>query len=348
MNPNHANRSLRTLTFCALLVAMSIVFSRVLSISTGFLRFNLGSLPVVLAAVLFGPGAGFVVGAVADAIGGVLAGYAINPLITLGAGAVGFFAGWGWRHLPARTDGLRLAGGILLGHIVGSMMLNSLALRLFYGYAWAVLGRPHPQCAGAGRSGVRPGAGAAGQPRFDGGRPRRPHREAFLMDYQEALAYIHAVHWQGHKPGLDRIRTLLAALGDPHRQLRFVHVARTPMARAAPPPMLDSCLRCAGYRVGLFTSPYINRFNERIQVDGVPIPRRGPGPPGGTGAACRVGHGRRAHRVRAHHRAGDALLCPDPLRHRGAGSGAGGRAGLHQRDRPARVRGHHRAGDGTM
>ena len=139
MNPNHTHRSLRILTFCALLVAMSIVFSRVLSISTGFLRFNLGSLPVVLAAVLFGPGAGFVVGALADAIGGVLAGYAINPLITLGAGAVGFFAGWGWRHLPARTDGLRLAGGILLGHIVGSMVLNSLALRLFYGYAWGVL-----------------------------------------------------------------------------------------------------------------------------------------------------------------------------------------------------------------
>src|SRR5699024_5482415 len=139
MNPNHTHRSLRILTFCALLVAMSIVFSRVLSISTGFLRFNLGSLPVVLAAVLFGPGAGFVVGALADAIGGVLAGYAINPLITLGAGAVGFFAGWGWRHLPARTDGLRLAGVILLGHIVGSMVLNSLALRLFYGYAWRVL-----------------------------------------------------------------------------------------------------------------------------------------------------------------------------------------------------------------
>ena len=66
MNPNHTHRSLRILTFCALLVAMSIVFSRVLSISTGFLRFNLGSLPVVLAAVLFGPGAGFVVGALAD------------------------------------------------------------------------------------------------------------------------------------------------------------------------------------------------------------------------------------------------------------------------------------------
>ena len=136
---HNTSRALRQLTFCALLVAMSIVFSRVLSISTGFLRFNLGSLPVVLAAVLFGPGAGFAVGALADAIGGVLAGYAINPLIPLGAGAVGLCAGWGWRRLPARSDSLRLVGGILLGHIVGSMVLNSLALHLFYGYAWAVL-----------------------------------------------------------------------------------------------------------------------------------------------------------------------------------------------------------------
>ena len=86
---NTSRTSVRTLVMLALLVAMSIVFSRVLSISTGFVRFNLGSLPVLLAALLFGPGAGFAVGAVADIIGGVLAGYAINPLITLGAGAIG-------------------------------------------------------------------------------------------------------------------------------------------------------------------------------------------------------------------------------------------------------------------
>lgn len=138
MNPNQP-KSLRNLTFCALLIAMSIVFSRVLSISTGFLRFNLGSLPVVLAAVLFGPAAGFAVGAIADIIGGVLAGYAINPLITLGAGAVGLFAGLGWRYLPARSENIRLSASILLGHIVGSMIINSLALRIFYGFAWSVL-----------------------------------------------------------------------------------------------------------------------------------------------------------------------------------------------------------------
>ena len=135
---NNSKNSVRTLTMLALLVAMSIVFSRVLSISTGFVRFNLGSLPVLLAALLFGPG-GFAVGAVADMIGGVLAGYAINPLITLGAGAIGLVAGLAWQKLPGLRTGLRLQISVLLGHFVGSIVITSLALRIFYGYPWATL-----------------------------------------------------------------------------------------------------------------------------------------------------------------------------------------------------------------
>ena len=137
---NDKKTSVRILTMLALLVAMSIVFSRVLSISTGFVRFNLGSLPVLLAAVVFGPGAGFAVGAVADIIGGVLAGYAINPLITLGAGAIGLVAGFAWQKLSSLSTNLRLAASRrLVGHFVGSMVITSLALRLFYGYPWATL-----------------------------------------------------------------------------------------------------------------------------------------------------------------------------------------------------------------
>ena len=117
---NNSKNSVRTLTMLALLVAMSIVFSRVLSISTG-------------------PGAGFAVGAVADMIGGVLAGYAINPLITLGAGAIGLVAGLAWQKLPGLRTGLRLQISVLLGHFVGSMVITSLALRIFYGYPWATL-----------------------------------------------------------------------------------------------------------------------------------------------------------------------------------------------------------------
>ena len=85
----NSKTSVRTLVMLALLTAMSIVFARVLTISTGFVRFNLGALPTHLAAVWFGPAGGFAVGALADLIGGILSGYSLNPLITLGAWACG-------------------------------------------------------------------------------------------------------------------------------------------------------------------------------------------------------------------------------------------------------------------
>ena len=90
------------------------------------------------------------------------------------------------------------------------------------------------------------------------------------MNYEQALQYIHAVQWVGHKPGLTRTRTLLAALGDPHKQLKFVHIAGT-NGKGSTAAMVASCLQAAGYRVGLYTSPFINRFNERIQVNGEQI-----------------------------------------------------------------------------
>ena len=129
----NTKNSTRTLTVLALLIAMSIVFSRVLSISTGFVRFNLGSLPVLLAGIVFGPGAGF-------AGGSILAGYAINPLITLGAASIGLVGGWLWQTLPHTLRlGQRLLLSVVAAHVVGSIVINSLALHIFYGYAWSVL-----------------------------------------------------------------------------------------------------------------------------------------------------------------------------------------------------------------
>ena len=136
---NHSKLSVRTLTMLALLTAMSIVFARVLTISTGFLRFNLGALPTHLAAVWFGPVGGFAVGALADLIGGTLSGYAINPLITLGAGSVGLVSGLLFRKLSSLRLGLRLQCSITAGHVVGSVIINSLALHIFYNYPWSVL-----------------------------------------------------------------------------------------------------------------------------------------------------------------------------------------------------------------
>lgn len=87
------------------------------------------------------------------------------------------------------------------------------------------------------------------------------------MTGEEAIAYIHAFRWQQHSPGLRRIRTLLAALGDPQRTLKFVHVAGT-NGKGSTCACIAAVLQAAGYRVGLNTSPYLLRFNERIRVNG--------------------------------------------------------------------------------
>ena len=90
------------------------------------------------------------------------------------------------------------------------------------------------------------------------------------MSYESTLAYIHGVQWRGQKPGLDRIRTLLNHLGYPEERLKFVHIGGT-NGKGSTAALMESVLRKAGYRTGLYTSPFINRFNERIRVDGQEI-----------------------------------------------------------------------------
>ncbi len=86
----------------------------------------------------------------------------------------------------------------------------------------------------------------------------------------DAVAYLNEPRWRTSRLGLERIRALMEALGHPERRLRFVHVAGT-NGKGSTCAYLESVLRAAGHRVGMFTSPYIERFEERIQLDGVPI-----------------------------------------------------------------------------
>ncbi|MBR5286143.1 MAG: bifunctional folylpolyglutamate synthase/dihydrofolate synthase, partial [Clostridia bacterium] len=90
------------------------------------------------------------------------------------------------------------------------------------------------------------------------------------MNYSEALEYIHSVEWLGSRPGLSRTEELLAKLGNPERGMKFVHVAGT-NGKGSTCSMCESVLRAAGYKVGLYTSPYIVRFNERMCINGEPI-----------------------------------------------------------------------------
>ena len=90
------------------------------------------------------------------------------------------------------------------------------------------------------------------------------------MTYTEALEYIHSVCWQRSRPGLSRIEALMKKLGDPQKSLRFIHVVGT-NGKGSVSAMTASVLSAAGYKVGLYTSPFIVRFNERMRIDGCDI-----------------------------------------------------------------------------
>lgn len=89
------------------------------------------------------------------------------------------------------------------------------------------------------------------------------------MDF-DPIAYINTPRWQASRLGLDRIRELLERLGRPQDRLKFVHVAGT-NGKGSICAYLASILNAAGHRTGMFTSPYIERFEERIRVDGAMI-----------------------------------------------------------------------------
>ena len=91
------------------------------------------------------------------------------------------------------------------------------------------------------------------------------------MTYEQALAWLDSLESLGIRPGLDRIAALLARLGDPQRDLSFVLVAGT-NGKGSVVAFLSQILREAGLRPGVYTSPHLVRFEERIAIDGAPIP----------------------------------------------------------------------------
>lgn len=86
------------------------------------------------------------------------------------------------------------------------------------------------------------------------------------MNYQEALSYIGSISWKGSVPGLDRIRELLGKMGNPQDELKFIHVGGT-NGKGSVCAFLSSILVQAGYKTGLFISPFIEVFNERMQIN---------------------------------------------------------------------------------
>ena len=90
------------------------------------------------------------------------------------------------------------------------------------------------------------------------------------MTYAEATAYLYGLRRFGWRPGLDTIARLLQLLGNPERELTCLHIAGT-NGKGSTAAMLAAICEAAGLRTGLYTSPHLTSFTERIRVDGIPI-----------------------------------------------------------------------------
>ncbi|WP_374054419.1 folylpolyglutamate synthase/dihydrofolate synthase family protein [Rossellomorea sp. FM04394] len=91
-----------------------------------------------------------------------------------------------------------------------------------------------------------------------------------MLTYEKAVEWIHSRLRLGIKPGLKRMQCLLEELGNPHERIKTVHIGGT-NGKGSTVTYLRNVLQQSGYSVGTFTSPYFERFNERVSINGEPV-----------------------------------------------------------------------------
>lgn len=274
--------SVRKLTFAAMLAAISVVVGifckTYLNFGNGLLRLSFESLPVIVSGIAFGPIIGGFVGFVADIVSYSLSvqAFAISPIITFAATLLGVIPGIITRYIFKKRSRAAIIVSGIFAHLISSVIIKTVGLFAYYG--WAVLIRIPIYCVIAALE-IFIICGMFKNLAFsrmindlDTGIMAKKHFKVD-MSAKEAVEYIHSVSWTFCKPGLDRIRILCDGLGNPQEHLKFIHVAGT-NGKGSFSSMMDSSLRAAGYKVGLFTSPYIVEFNERIKFGGKNIPDR--------------------------------------------------------------------------
>ncbi|MBO5415617.1 MAG: folate family ECF transporter S component [Clostridia bacterium] len=126
-------KNLKALACAALFASLSIVCGKYLAIPMGqILRFSFENLPIILSGVLFGPILGAITGILADLVGCLLVGYAINPIVTLGAATIGIVSGLVATAMKKSPLGARLSLSVAFAHISGSVIIKTFGLAKWY------------------------------------------------------------------------------------------------------------------------------------------------------------------------------------------------------------------------
>ncbi len=135
--------TVKTLCACALLCASAVAIAYICKFFTfGSVRITFENLPIILAGIFFGPIAGFMTGICADLVSTAISFYGLgglNPIITLGAGTIGLISGIMFRFPKIKKDGLRAFLAVSSAHIAGNMIIKSIGLKIYFGYALPLL-----------------------------------------------------------------------------------------------------------------------------------------------------------------------------------------------------------------
>ena len=262
---------LEKLTLTAVMTALSIVLCRYLGYSPAntMFRVEIGFLPVAVVGILAGPLYSAVCYGLADLIGSLIT-TGMNPLILLCKIAAGLVLGlFLYRRRPSIW--LILVTLFVLGAGVDVFLMSAVFKTMGYApsYAAALYTRSinalvnYPIRVAALFLVCRFGLPALSRALGRRGSARKKNGADF-KSYAKSFQTVSRL-------GLERITDLLARLGSPEKDLRCLHVAGT-NGKGSVAVYLASILRVAGQTVGLYTSPNLVRVNERIQVDGEPIP----------------------------------------------------------------------------
>ena len=270
----------RTIACSALLAAISIVMARLMSFAPPpVTRWSLDKFPLFLSGLFFGPLVGAMTGFVADFVGSLMQ-YGFDVIYCLPPILFGLAGGIFQRFLAKKHSLFRLAISYMVPVVLGAWLWQSFAIAFKQSSGDALfptfltfLGSRGIQFAIIApveifiiamlmRTGIFTRVGVWP--------PVSQSKDHKITNAEEAVAYIHSVCWKGSIPGLVRTQNLLDLMGNPQDKLKYVHIAGT-NGKGSTAAMTASILQKAGYRVGLYTSPYIYKFNERMQIDGQPI-----------------------------------------------------------------------------
>jgi len=266
------------ITLVALFIALSAVLARLLSFApTEDIRFSFESGIIYLSGILFGPFVGAFVGFASDFLGCVfLSSFGYNPIFCLPPILYGLCGGLASRYLRNKVTSFRLTISLLPPIVLGSVLWQSFLLDYLYhgGFLFHLLWRSVQFLIVLFvdvlvvnllfKSKVFEKLNIWGNEELT---------KKSTGKYEKALEYIHSVCWKGSRPGLERTEELLRLMGNPEKKLKFIHIAGT-NGKGSTASMSASILQEAGYTTGLYTSPYIFSFNERMRVNGENISER--------------------------------------------------------------------------